>query len=127
MFSQGAGKKSAPGTSLTRRVRRGPRDHPNPPNATTVNRLFHTLRGRRMKRMARLAWFSPMPPARTGVAVYSAELLPLLRRDHQIDVYVDEPIAAGARGKNNDEYPVRSAHDFIWAHRLAPYDLTVFQ
>src|SRR5919197_2770463 len=57
-----------------------------------------------------IAWFSPLPPVRSGVAAYSAELLPHLERTFTID-RVDQ-----AR-----------AHDFVWRHRRAPYDLTIYQ
>ena len=60
--------------------------------------------------MPRVAWFSPMPPARTGVAVYSAEVVAALSRDHTIDVY-----------------PQERAHDFLWTHLKQPYDLIVYQ
>ena len=70
--------------------------------------------------MARLAWFSPVPPVRSGVAACTADLVPALRAEHLIDVFVDEPVARLTR-------TARSAHDFIWMNRLAPYDLTVFQ
>jgi len=67
-----------------------------------------------------------MPPARTGVAVYSAELVGALRAEHELDVFVSEAIAGEAkRAGRNDA--VHSAHDFIWRHQLAPYDLTVYQ
>ena len=36
----------------------------------------------------RLAYFSPLPPARTGIADYSAELLPALSQHYDIDVIV---------------------------------------
>jgi glycosyltransferase involved in cell wall biosynthesis len=58
----------------------------------------------------RIAWFSPMPPARTGIAAYSAEALSLLAHDLEIDVY-DEP----------------RAHDFVWKQTKQPYDLIVYQ
>ena len=58
----------------------------------------------------RLAWFSPLPPARSGVASYTAELVPLLRHELAIDCF-----------------PESRAHDFIWQHRRAPYDLVVYQ
>jgi len=80
----------------------------------------------------RLAWFSPWPPQRSGVAGRSAELVPLLAaRGHAIDVFVDAkrrrldpvadapPAAGGVR--------VLSAHDFIWRRRKYPYDLPVYQ
>jgi glycosyltransferase involved in cell wall biosynthesis len=69
----------------------------------------------------RVAWFSPVPPVKSGIAGRTAELVEVLRaRGHQIDVYVDEPIARTARD-------VRSAHDFVWRHAQQPYDLTLFQ
>src|SRR4051812_12664017 len=58
----------------------------------------------------RIAWFSPLPPVRSGIAAYSAELLPLLRETFVID-----------------EYPEPHEHDFVWRHRRAPYDLVVYQ
>jgi glycosyltransferase involved in cell wall biosynthesis len=58
----------------------------------------------------RLAWFSPFPPKRSGVAAYSAELLPLLEGEFRID-----------------RFPESDAHDFVWRHRRAPYDLIVYQ
>jgi glycosyltransferase involved in cell wall biosynthesis len=61
-----------------------------------------------------------MPPAATGVAACSAEAIAALRGEHRIDVYVDEPAVDPAAG-------LRSAHEFVWRHRLEPYDLTVFQ
>lgn len=66
----------------------------------------------------RLAWFSPLPPVRSGVAAYSAEVLPPLGRDHAVDCFVDA--VAGVDGA----YDV---HDFVWRHRREPYDLVVYQ
>jgi glycosyltransferase involved in cell wall biosynthesis len=57
-----------------------------------------------------IAWFSPLPPVRSGIAAYSAELLPLL---------------AGACAIH--AYPEPAAHDFVWRHRRQPYDLVVYQ
>src|SRR5262245_39818831 len=73
----------------------------------------------------RLAWFSPLPPIRSGIAVCSAELVPELARLHDIDVYVDEPVAQIApfvAGR-----AARSPHEFVWRHRRSPYDLTIYQ
>ena len=39
--------------------------------------------------LPRLAYVSPMPPHRTGIADYSAELLPALAKYYQIDVIVE--------------------------------------
>jgi glycosyltransferase involved in cell wall biosynthesis len=57
----------------------------------------------------RLAWFSPLAPARTGIAAYTAELLPYLERHFTIDCY-DES----------------RAHDFVWTARRHPYQLPVY-
>ena len=69
----------------------------------------------------RVAWFSPVPPVKSGIAGRTAELVERLRaRGHEIDVFVDQPVVRSARG-------VRSAHDFPWAQTQAPYDLNVYQ
>ena len=80
-----------------------------------------------MTSMARLAWFSPMPPARSGVAVYSAEVVAALRQTHLVHVFVDEPVAAAARAAGLAADEIRSAHDFVWLHHREPYDLTIYQ
>ena len=64
----------------------------------------------------RLAWFSPMPPVRTGIAAVSAGLVAALADEHEIEVYTDTPRGTVAR-----------AHDFVWRHRQRPYDLIVYQ
>src|SRR5829696_9441139 len=58
-----------------------------------------------------IAWFSPFPPVRTGIADCSAELVEALR----------------GRGYDIDLYAVSAAHDFPWTHRRRPYDLIVYQ
>ena len=57
-----------------------------------------------------IAWFSPLPPVRSGIAAYSAELLPQLGAPFVIDTY-----------------PEQAAHDFVWRARQRPYDLVVYQ
>jgi glycosyltransferase involved in cell wall biosynthesis len=59
----------------------------------------------------RVAWFSPLPPTRSGIAADSAELLPLL----------------AARGHQIDTFTTATAADFVWKQRRAPYDLSVYQ
>lgn len=58
----------------------------------------------------RLAWFTPLPPVRSGISRYSEELLPHLSPGIEIDVF-DRP----------------RAHEFVWRHFRRPYDLTVHQ
>jgi glycosyltransferase involved in cell wall biosynthesis len=64
-----------------------------------------------MSRTMRVAWFSPLPPARTGIAAYSASVLPRL----------------DAAGLDIDRYEQTNAHDFVWRQRRAPYDVVVYQ
>lgn len=82
-----------------------------------------------------LAWFTPLPPSRSGVAAYSAELLPLLAADHEVDVFLDASRSAQAAESlaftrsRGFETPYRalSAHDFLWMRQQRPYDLVVYQ
>ena len=46
--------------------------------------------------MTRLAWFTPLPPVRSGIATYNAELLPLLANTYEIDVFVEKPQPPGS-------------------------------
>ena len=60
--------------------------------------------------IVRIAWFSPVPPDRSGIAAYTAELIPLLAPQvGAIDLYHAD------------------RHDFVWRHRREPYDLIVYQ
>jgi len=73
----------------------------------------------------RLAWFTPLPPVRSGISQYSAELLPELAGSYDIDIFIDgqpRDVECPAPGLT-----VRSAHDFVWRHMLRPYDLVVYQ
>jgi glycosyltransferase involved in cell wall biosynthesis len=97
----------------------------------------------------RLAWFGPLPPHRSGIAAYSADVLTSLAARHQIDAYVEHPpivsspqpaVAGDAVGPEPIEapgearhrrpggsVPVLGAHDFPWRHRREPYDLVIYQ
>lgn len=72
--------------------------------------------------MQRLAWFSPVPPDRSGAACHSAELLPALGRDRVVDLFTttaDAAPPAGAAG-------LFDTHEFFGQQRAKPYDLTVY-
>jgi glycosyltransferase involved in cell wall biosynthesis len=72
-----------------------------------------------------VAWFSPLPPVRSGISQYSQELLPRLAESHRIDVFVDG--APHRFSGFEDGVQVFDAYDFIWKHRQRPYDLIVYQ
>ena len=67
------------------------------------------LAHRHIIKLMRVAWFSPLPPVRSGVADLNARLLPALEHGAAID-----------------RYPEAAAHDFPWTHRRDPYDLAVY-
>jgi glycosyltransferase involved in cell wall biosynthesis len=75
--------------------------------------------------MSRLAWFTPTPPSRSGIAAYNEELLPRLAPHHDIDVFAS-PLDE-AQGRPQGHPPVFAAHDFAWKHFTAAYDLVVYQ
>jgi hypothetical protein len=90
----------------------------------------------------RLAWFSPLPPNRSGIAAYCADLLPLLSRRHEIDAFVDRQSQppAPARPASDpsgmiphpacslaDRVRVFDAHAFPGRAATRPYDLAVYQ
>lgn len=90
-----------------------------PPLGAAANAAHH-LSTPPGARGLRVAWFSPMPPSPSGIAAYSAEVLPLLRaRGIAIDVFTELPGTA-ADG-------LMAARDFVWMQRRLPYDLTVYQ
>jgi glycosyltransferase involved in cell wall biosynthesis len=68
----------------------------------------------------RIAWFSPLPPVRSGVAAVNASLLPRLDDGLAIDRFVE-------RRPARDNTNVFDAHDFVWKQQRAPYDLVVYQ
>jgi len=75
----------------------------------------------------RLAWFSPLPPVRSGVAAYSAELLPMLRADYEIDTYVHARSDRDRFDLSRQSEAAADAHEFVWRQRRRPYDLVVYQ
>lgn len=71
----------------------------------------------------RLAYFSPLPPMRTGIADYSAELLPYLAQCFELELFVDE----GFRPS-----PETAGRFAVHGHRAFPglrerYDAVLYQ
>ena len=58
----------------------------------------------------RLAYLSPLPPQASGIADYSAELLPELAHHFEIELVVPEPAAIADRWRNG--FPVRMVEWF---------------
>ena len=73
-----------------------------------------------IKRKPRLAYVSPLPPERSGIADYSAELLPVLSDYYDIEVVIDQEVG----GQRWREYVARS---YAWFDRNAHcYDRVLY-
>lgn len=73
--------------------------------------------------MLRVAYFSPLPPARSGIADYSAELLPYLAQHMQLTVFAPNP--AQVDTSLSDQFDVRSLSSYP-AQRLQ-FDVALHQ
>ena len=71
-------------------------------------------------RLPRIAWFSPMPPSRSGIADYSMELLPHLSRLADVTVFADGPTSVYIDGIETGQVA-----DFPLRH--SGYDLPIYQ
>jgi glycosyltransferase involved in cell wall biosynthesis len=71
----------------------------------------------------KLAFFSPLPPAPTGIADYAADVLALLAPAHDITAFHDQDEVDAARLP----CPAARAETFPDAHARRPFDATVFQ
>jgi len=73
----------------------------------------------------RIAWVSPLPPTRSGIADYSRELLTHLPSDRlEIELVVSAQAVVDADLASR--YPVLSEHDVHRRHEAAPFDLFVY-
>lgn len=61
---------------------------------------------------ARIAFVSPLPPQKSGISDYSAELLPYLSKYFQIDLFVDPDV------KVNDHFIEKNLSVFRWTQLL---------
>jgi glycosyltransferase involved in cell wall biosynthesis len=83
----------------------------------------------------RVAWFSPLPPVRSGIAAVNASLLPRLHDRLAIDCFVDRKphpqadLTAEPDDSRQTLPPANlfDAHDWLWKRRRAAYDLVVYQ
>src|SRR5215470_16388563 len=73
----------------------------------------------------RLAFLTPLPPASTGVADYSVELLARLAERHEIDVFHAQDRVDPFRIPGPCR--VHHASGFLPRHAQRPFDLAVYQ
>src|SRR5206468_6722713 len=79
-------RRGCPGVRLSRRTRR--RGEGLGTGRPRARRARHLGRLRRRPALVKVAYYSPLPPSRSGIADYSTLLLPALRE--RIDVVVAE-------------------------------------
>ena len=113
------GRDEAAGSSLSlalsQRARGGDEAAGSPLSLT----LSQRARGRGEARRLRLAYFSPLPPARSGIADYSAELLPALAERADVTLFSDETAAPGGLPRRPlDAFPAER-----WAFDLPLYQM----
>ncbi|MGH9846954.1 MAG: glycosyltransferase, partial [Blastocatellia bacterium] len=73
----------------------------------------------------RLAYFTPLPPSKSGIADYNAELLPHLARGAQVSVFVEHADELRIN-KDSPHFDVYNASDFDELHRERPFDLCIY-
>jgi len=73
----------------------------------------------------RLAFLTPLPPAPTGVADYSVDVLRLLSSRHEVDVFHDQETID--RDISPPPFHTFRAADFLERHRERAYDLALYQ
>lgn len=73
----------------------------------------------------RIAYFTPLPPSKSGIADYNSELLPHLGRGAEITVFVEQPKEARANATSPD-FRVAEAIHFDEIHTSQPFDLCIY-
>lgn len=73
--------------------------------------------------MSDLAVFTPLPPSASGIAQYSAELLPRLATEHRITAVIADD--APAPDMQSGDFAVARRTPFLTAHR--PAEATIYQ
>ena len=73
----------------------------------------------------RLAYFTPLPPSKSGIADYNAELLPYLARGADITVFVEQEREIKAH-RDRKDFSVHDVAHFDGMHRENPFDLCIY-
>lgn len=72
----------------------------------------------------RLAWFSPLPPQRSGIADYSAELIPCLAKHLELELFVDEGVRVDPEIR--DRFPVHGDRAFPGLWEQGRFDAVLY-
>jgi glycosyltransferase involved in cell wall biosynthesis len=76
-----------------------------------------------MQNPLRIAYFSPLPPERSGIADYSRELLPYLARKVALVLYTQDPVSV--TGGLKEQFDIRELDRFQDEH--SQFDLALYQ
>src|SRR5262245_25625894 len=74
----------------------------------------------------RLAYFTPLPPSKSGIADYNAELLPYLAKGAEISVFVEKLDETSKREKHPADFSIHEAAQFEEQLERRPFDLCVY-
>lgn len=75
--------------------------------------------------LVRVAFLSPLPPAATGIADYTADVLTALAPEHAIDVFHAQDAVDTSRLPSS--CTIQPAARYLTEHGRHPYDATVYQ
>jgi glycosyltransferase involved in cell wall biosynthesis/SAM-dependent methyltransferase len=73
----------------------------------------------------RLAYFTPLPPSKSGIADYNAELLPYLARGAEISVFVEQESEL-RENQEREDYAVHQVNRFEEIQEKDPFDLCIY-
>ena len=73
----------------------------------------------------RLAYFTPLPPSKSGIADYNVELLPYLAEGANITVFVEHEREL-RQNRGQDKYDVRDVMHFAGMNSERPFDLCIY-
>lgn len=99
--------------------------HPNP-TAHGLRPTAHLQPAPRAPR-PRVACFTPLSPVSSGISFYSEDLLPVLARALDLDLFVDGYTPSAAASLAAAGARVRAAREFDQVARRRPYDAVIYQ
>ena len=73
----------------------------------------------------RLAYFTPLPPSKSGIADYNSELLPYLAKGAEISVFVEE-VNVLPQIRDRADFLIHDANHFDDVHARQPFDMCVY-
>ena len=74
----------------------------------------------------KIAFFSPLPPIKSGISYYSSNLLPLLSKYWDIDIFIDDDYSCDVSIISSN-FNIFSFRDFETLNRKKSYDSIIYQ